>query len=549
MTDKDPILQTFERTESDRKNWESLWQDIAELVLPRRDFVTRRSQGTERHNRIFDATAQASNSMLAAGLQQFMVNPQSKWFQLRVPGIENEGEDRAAATWLGQARDLMLAEFNSPDANFYPTVHEGFMDVTAFGTMSFFVQAGEDGRPNFHSRPWPEAFIQENNKGNIDTYFRKYNLSTRQAIQEFGAEALRQSRAMSRELDKGDLSKEHEFVQAVMPNTYFDATKHEISSNKPWLSVHILNESDKPRVKFSGFDQFPFIVSRWSKVTGETYGRSPAMQVLPDIRMLQEMSKTIIKSAQKVVDPPLQVPDDGFLNPIRMHPGGLNYRRSGSQDQIEPIITGGRVDVGIDMIRDRQAAVQQAFMLDALQGILSRGNSSPLKATEVAARQQQALRQLAPVVSRLQNEFLGPLVDRVFAIMLKQGKLPEPPASLQGQELNVEFVSQAATAAQASDADNVLNWIQQVLPMVNLDPQAASNIDVDKAVRKLAEMNNVPPELLTSPDQVDQIRQQATQNEQQAQLAQLIKEGGPGIKALADSSETLQAVTSRNNEQ
>jgi hypothetical protein len=544
---KDPALKLFEGAEADRRNWEALWQDVAELVLPRRDFTVQRSRGTERQNRIFDSTAQKSAGLLAAGLQQFMVNPQTKWFQLRVPGLD---EDRETSLWLGEVRDLMLQKFNEPDANFFPTTHEGFLDIVAFGTMSMFID-DRDGDIRFMSRPLPEAYIQENERGKIDTYFRKYKLTNRQAAERFGAEAVRQSKALSRELDRLELQKEHEYIQAVLPNDAFDATKHKLNTNKPWASIHFLNEAEKPKMQFSGFDSFPFIVPRWAKVTGETYGRSPAMEVLPDIRMLQEMSKTVIKSAQKVVDPPLAVPDDGFLHPVRMMPGGLNYIRTGQDPNqaFAPITSGGRVDIGQDMIEARQQVVAEAFFVNALVGIMQRGNSSPLKATEVAARQQQALRALSPVVSRLQNEFLGPLIDRVFSLMLKNNMLPEPPSQVQGANMNVEFVSQAATAAQQTDADNILAWLQQVIPMINVDPQAASNIDVDKAIRMLAELNNVPPEVLTDPEQVQQIRQQSTQAEQQQQLATLLKEAGPGINALAQSSETLASVTSRNNEQ
>jgi hypothetical protein len=544
---KDPALKLFEGAESDRKNWEALWQDVAELVLPRRDFTVQRSRGTERQNRIFDSTAQKSCGLLAAGLQQFLVNPQTKWFQLRVPGAD---EDREVKQWLADTRDKMLQVFNDPDANFFPSTHEAFLDVTAFGTMSMFID-DRDGNIRFMSRPLPEAYIQENERGKVDTYFRKYKLTNRQAAGRFGSEAVRQSKSLSRELDRMELHKEHEYVQAVLPNDTFDATKHKLNSNKPWASIHFLNEADKPKMQFSGFDTFPFVVSRWSKVTGETYGRSPAMEVLPDIRMLQEMSKTVIKSAQKVVDPPLAVPDDGFLHPVRMMPGGLNYIRTGQDpsQSFAPITSGGRVDIGQDMIEARQQVVAEAFFVNALVGILQRGSSSPLKATEVAARQQQSLRALSPVVSRFQNEFLGPLIDRVFALMLKNNMLPDPPASIQGSDLNVEFVSQAATAAQQTDADKVLAWLQQVIPMINVDPQAASNIDVDRAIRLLAELNNVPPEVLTDPETVQQARQQATQSEQQQQLATLLKEAGPGISALAESSETLASVSSRNNEQ
>ena len=85
-------------------------------------------------------------------------------------------------------------------------------------------------------------------------------------------------------------------------------------------------------------------------------GRSPAMVALPDVKMLNLMSKTIIQAAQKQIDPPLLVPDDGFLLPIRTQPGGLNFFRSGSRDTITPLNTGANIPIGINMEEQRRGA-------------------------------------------------------------------------------------------------------------------------------------------------------------------------------------------------
>jgi hypothetical protein len=270
------------------------------------------------------------------------------------------------------------------------------------------------------------------------------------------------------------------------------------------------------------------------------------MEVLPDIKMLQEMTKTTIKAAQKVVDPPLLVPDDGFLGPVRTMPAGLNYFRSGTQDTIEPLQTNGRVDIGTEMIEQRQQVVLRAFYVQALQGILQRGDSSPLKATEVVARQQQALRAMAPVVSRLQAEFLVPLVDRVFALMLKRGEFSEPPNSLQGKEMQVEFISPAATAQQSAEADNVMNWLQQVFPVLEMDPQGTVNIETDKIIRGLGEMNNVPPEFIVGEEEVQQARQENAQLERAQQTLELRRQQGEAAGTLNEAAQTLQEVGNGN---
>jgi hypothetical protein len=82
-----------------------------------------------------------------------------------------------------------------------------------------------------------------------------------------------------------------------------------------------------------GYDDFPFMVPRFVKDSVSIYGRSPAMTALPDVKMLNKMSETTIRAAQKQVDPPLMAPDDGFMLPIRTTPGSLNFYRAGTRDR------------------------------------------------------------------------------------------------------------------------------------------------------------------------------------------------------------------------
>jgi hypothetical protein len=537
------IKADFEDAKAARQNWESLWQDISDLVEMRNDFTVKREKGNPRHNRVFDSTAIRANSQLAAGLESFLVNPRTKWFELRIPGEVGENPD--VQQWLTEVRDRILEHLSKPEVNFYPAVHEGLIELGAYGTMVHFIEDQKNGpSPRFVSRPLPEVFLRETDDGKIDVVFRKFKMTVRQAAQMYGADNLPDR--LRKKLGTKNQNAEEEFMQAVLPRSNFDETKPKTAGNKKWRSVHFAMTKGE-RIRESGFDDFPFTVTRWTKATNEVYGRSPTMEVLPDIRMLQEMSKTVIRAAQKIVDPPLIVQDDGAMSPVKTMPGGLNYFRSsvaGSQQApVQPLQTGGRVDIGVDLIQQRQQAVQQSYMIPEILGLISRGDSSPLKATEVVGRQQQALRQLAPILSRLQNEFLVPAVDRVFSVMLRNEELPTPPEEIQGEDFNVEFVSQAALAQQAAENENILNWLQQVLPVLQIDPQASMNIDTDEFVRRTGKSNNVPPELLVDRDLVDQQRQQNAQQSQQQNLVQTLSEAGPGIQSLSEGAKTLQEVS------
>ena len=185
----------------------------------------------------------------------------------------------------------------------------------------------------------------------------------------------------------------------------------------PFESVY-LEYKNGNELSVSGFKEFPFVVPRYLKASHEIYGRSPAMTALPDVKMLNEMSKTTIKAAQKQVDPPLLVPDDGFLLPVRTVPGGLNFYRSGTRDRIEPLNIGANNPLGLNMEEQRRDAIRAVFYVNQL--MMQQGPQ--MTATEVIQRNEEKMRLLGPVLGRLQSELLKPLIDRVFNILLRNNQ-------------------------------------------------------------------------------------------------------------------------------
>jgi len=314
------IVADFEQAEGERANFEWLWQEIADLILPRRDFTIRLSRGQERRNQIFDGVGIWANEQLGSALHSFLTNPTLKWLNFKLKDEKLNARDDVRR-WLHQVRDLVLQTFSSADSNFHPNAHELYMDLGAFGTACMFISDGPKG-VNFQTRPLGECYIKENAFGFVDTVMRKFEMTARQAMQLYGRDALPDAIVLAMEKTPEKL---FDFLHVVQPRTDRNRLSRR-SSNKPWASIHIFMKT-KTLIKESGFNEFPFVVPRWSKVAGERFGRGPGMTALPDVKMLQAMSVTVIKGAQKIVDPPLMMPDDGFLAPPVTIPGGLNYSR------------------------------------------------------------------------------------------------------------------------------------------------------------------------------------------------------------------------------
>ncbi|ADD94120.1 hypothetical protein [uncultured phage MedDCM-OCT-S04-C1161] len=310
------LLKRYDRLKSQRQNWESHWQEVADYMQPRKADVTKtRSKGDKRTELIFDGSPLQSVELLAASLHGMLTNPSTPWFTLRFKDEDIDNEDEAKL-WLEASTDAMYTAFNR--SNFQQEIFELYHDLITFGTAAMFIEEDDEDIIKFSTRHINEVFIAENDKGRIDTVFRKFSLSARAVMQKFGDVSINIATKA-----KKDPYEEVEIMHAVYPRSDFDPRKQD-KENMPFESVYLDAESGD-ELSVSGFREFPFVVPRYLKASHEIYGRSPAMTALPDVKMLNEMSKTTIKSAQKQVDPPLLVPDDGFMLPVRTIPGGLNF--------------------------------------------------------------------------------------------------------------------------------------------------------------------------------------------------------------------------------
>jgi hypothetical protein len=258
------------------------------------------------------------------------------------------------------------------------------------------------------------------------------------------------------------------------------------------------------------------------------------MNALPDVKMLNTMCKTSIRAAQKQIDPPLMVPDDGFLMPIRTIPGGLNYYRSGTRDRIEPLNIGANNPVGNQMEEQRRKQVRENFFVDQL--ITSQGQT--MTATEVVQRNEEKMRILGPVLGRLQSELLQPLITRCFNILMRNKKFPEMPAMLGNTNIEIEYVSPLAKAQKTGELQALMRGFEIFGSLQNVAP-VFDYLDTDAVVTYIKDVLGFPAKILKTKSQVGAIRkqrqaeqQQQMQLQQMQQVAQAAGQAAPAAKVL-----------------
>jgi len=461
-----------------------------------------------------------------------LTNPSTPSFALRFKNLQMDNEDEAKL-WLESATDAMYTAFNR--SNFQQEIFELYHDLITFGTAAMFIEEDDEDFIKFSTRHIDEVYIAENDKGRIDTIYRKFKLSARAIVQKFGASVSQDILVM----EKKDPYKEIEIVHAVYPRSDFNPNKKD-KKNMPFESVYMEYKNGN-ELSVSGYKEFPFVVPRYLKASHEIYGRSPAMTALPDVKMLNEMAKTTIKAAQKQVDPPLLVPDDGFLLPVRTVPGGLNFYRSGTRDRIEPLNIGANNPLGLNMEQQRRDSIRGVFYVNQL--MMQQGPQ--MTATEVIQRNEEKMRLLGPVLGRLQSELLKPLIDRVFNILLRNNQLPPAPEFLSGQDIEIEYVSPLAKAQKSTELQSIMRAIEILGSLANVAP-VFDYVNFDNLVKHLADIVGVPQKILKSQSQVNAERQQAQQQQQEQmqmqQLQQVAKAGGdiaPLAKALPEEAKAV----------
>ncbi len=527
------IKERVEYLKTERKLWEDHWQDIADYILPRKASITvERSPGDRRSVNVLTNVGIQCNELLAGALHGFLTNPNAPWMELTTGDLDLDREDDVRFWLQKTSKDIHNVLNNS---NFQTEVHEMYTDLSAFGTSPMYLEEDPRDVIRFSTRFIAEMYIDENAQGIVNQVYREWKWDCMKLVEEFGLEKL--PKKIQDAYKKGSKDK-HVIIHAVYPREIVDPRA---KSAFPYISQWVLPEENF-EIKEAGFREFPYVIPRWAKAAGEKYGRSPGMNALPEVKTLNVMNETVIIGAQKFVDPPLQLPDDGFILPIATFPGGMNFYRSGTNDKIEPVFNDTRVDFGFEVMKERETRVREAFYVDQLQ---LQQNGPQMTATEVLQRTEEKMRLLGPMLGRMQAEFLRPLIDRVFEIMLRTGKIDKNkiPAKLAGKKIDVRYSSVIAKSQRLADGQNLMRSMEALTPFVNADPTVLDNINGDKAFRVVAETYGLPQDVIRTKKEVEGVRtaraeaQQAAMQEQQAAAeAQQMQMGAETMKTASEIS-------------
>lgn len=516
---------------TERSSWITHWREISENVLPRngRFLVTDRNRGEKKHNSIYDSTATRSLRILAAGMMSGMTSPARPWFRLRTNDADLM-EFQPVKVWAEQVQKLMLDIFQR--SNTYRTLHHIYEELGAFGTAASIVVPDYDAVIWHHPLTIGEYAIDTDWSGRVVTLYREFDTTVARLVKEFGFDKCSsQVQSMHK---AGALGKWVTVIHAIEPRSDRDPGNPS-ARHMPWRSVYFEKGGNEGQVlRDSGFARFPALAPRWTVAGGDIYGNSPGMDALGDVKQLQHEQLRKAWAIDYMTNPPLQAPFSLKNRDTAILPGGLTYVDAVGPDHGIRSIWDVRLDLGhlLADIQDVRERIKGGFFADLF--LLMSQDNGTLTATEVTVRNEEKLLMLGPVLERLHNELLSPLIELTFDRIIEANLLPPPPQELQGVDLNVELVSMLAQAQRAVGTNSIDRFVVNLGSVAQVDPDVLDCFDSDEWAAIYADSLGIDARLLRAPDQVQMIRQGRAQQAQQAQqIAQMEQAAGAAQKLAA----------------
>ena len=389
------------------------------------------------------------------------------------------------------------------NSNFAQEVHETFLDI-ALGTGVLLVEEGDAVQPiRFKAIPLPQVYLTSGHDDKVDSVYRKRRIRLKELEFAYSNPVLNEK--MQMDLDANP-DKEINILEVIYRD--YSSTKEE---KNIFCAIAETYEHKIFEEEYKGSGSNPYVVYRWSKCAGETYGRGPLQFALPAIKTANLVVELILENAQMSISGMYQVEDDGVINVdnIALIPGTVIPKAAGSAG-LQPIAQAGNFNVSDLVLRDMRTNIKKALYNDMLG---NPNEKTPMSATEVAERQADLSRQIGAAFGRLQAEMVNPVLQRVIYILKKQGRITVPVVN--GREVQIKSSSPLAQAQHQQDVATIDRFLG--LMQARVGPELLNiMIKQDEVAKFVAKKLGIREELIRSPQEMQEIMQRYQQVNQAA---------------------------------
>lgn len=537
------------------------WQQISQYFLPDlSDINTTKTEGvTGWFDRIYDSGPIRAASTCSIGVRNWVTPATEQWLSLGLPNnlpklpqvgtarmkrlmaqagdeLDEEGRDDATR-WCEGTAEQMSNDLSS--SNFYSVVQPFNRGACVFGTALMYCEEGKnDQLYRFEQFKVGTFAIAENDQKLVDTVFRWFKLTVRQAVQRFcKADAAGQydlsnmPKKIAECYLKQRYDEKFEFLHCVYPNE--DYRKDAIGKDGMTVASVYISCEEKTVIQEGGYEEMPYFCLRWSRwgTDDQPYGCSPAFETLPEARQLNYVIENWDTLVELKAFPRLLYPDNLDGN-VQLAAGSVTvYQSDKPNAKPEEWLTQGSEMSLQEMVDRKQKAIEDAFFVDIFKMFEQLEGNQPRTAYEIAQRLGEKLDKFTGTFDQYVTELINPLVRRLLGIALRAGRLIQAPPALLVQkdpksppELALPKVvvnSRVTLALKSLQNSGLQRTLQTWLPVIQATGRVdiLDNIDVDAAIRRSGRNDGMSAKDFVPMEQLNQLRaQRAKQQEQQQAL-------------------------------
>lgn len=538
------IKKRFEALFTQRKTVEQTWDLIEQFIMPLRGGKFFQSQQSEheidwrRGRNIYDSTAINACNTLASSMHGALTSPAIRWFSLRMRNTELNA-DTEVMQWLERAADITF--FALQDSNFNLEANEGYLDLTGFGTAIIFEEPVSDRTwegVDFSAIPVREGYFEQDYKGQVHAFYRLLQWTATQIVTKFGEDNVPEE-ILEKHKNAASVDEKMDIIFCVFPREKVkDSTwaKRLPPKKRKYGYKYVLRASGQELGKEGGYYEMPAYVPRWQKTSGSQWGFSPGTVALSDTITLNALVELILQALEKVVDPATLTTERGLISDLDLGAAGLTVVKS--LEDLAPYESRANFNASTLIVEDLRNRIRQVFLVDQLE----LKESPQMSATEVNARVDLMQRLLGPVLGRLQNDFLNPMIERTFRILWRAGRIPDMPDKLRGtaEEFDIEYTGPMARAQRSDKITAIEQHLAAVQGLGEMFPELVNQVDQDKTGRLMASLRGTPVEILKTEAQVQEDKEAAEAQMEEQRKAQEMGMKGEAMEAMGKGTKSMQ---------
>lgn len=531
------LLDESQKLFSNRSGLLNFWQEVADNFYPERaTFTVSRSFSEEFADHLTTSYPLVARRELG---NQFgaMLRPQdSEWFFIKAAREDRMGEDDVEGRqFLEWATGLQRRAMYDKDSGFVRATKEGDHDFAAFGQCAISIELNRnlDGLlyQTWHLRDmaWKDGY-----NGKVSAIHRKFKPSLAVLKETFGEAKLTQ-RARER-------LKENRLEEVTCRHFVIPSDEYEGKWRTPYVSIY-LDLTNEEVIEEVGSWTPRYVIPRWQTVSGSQYAYSPAaVAALPDGRLIQAMTLTLLEAGEKASDPPMVATQEVVKSNVDTRAGGVTWVDSEYDERLGEALRALSIDrsglqFGVEMHDRVRVALAEAFYLNKLN--LPPAGTGDMTAFETAQRIQEYIRNALPIFEPMETDYNGEMCEQTFELLLHGGAFGRPediPESLAGEDVTFRFESPLTEMVERAKGQEFLEARNMTMAAAEFDPSAGPILDAATALRDVLKGIGTSARWIRTEDDVDAILQQRQQALEARAMLGVMKEGAGAAKDIGQAA-------------